>query len=67
MPKKMIEYGWDVPTRSTSAHLREMEHRPFQGLIFKLRGSGNVLVPKAETEARTRRTTTTSPRLAGAA
>ena len=52
MPKKMIEYGWDVPTAEyVRAHLREMEHRPFQGLIFKLRGSGNVLVPKAETEA----------------
>jgi hypothetical protein len=50
--KKMIEYGWDVPfTDYVRAHIREMEHRPFDGLIFKLRGSGNVLTPKAENPA----------------
>ncbi len=52
MPKKMIEYGWDVPTAEyVRAHIREMEHRPFQGLIFKLKASGNVLTPKAESAA----------------
>ena len=32
LPKKLIEYGWDVPTPSFVAqHIREMEERPSTG------------------------------------
>lgn len=44
-PKKLIEYGWDVPT---PAQMREgltaMEKRPFDGLIFRLSGGHNAFV-----------------------
>ncbi len=50
--KKLIEYGWDVPFPDfVRAHIREMEKRPFDGLIFKLHGGGKVLTPKPWTEA----------------
>ena len=46
--KKLIEYGWDVPFPDfVRDHIREMEQRPFDGLIFKLRGGGKVLTPTA--------------------
>ncbi|NOY81899.1 MAG: hypothetical protein GXP31_12960 [Kiritimatiellaeota bacterium] len=46
LDKKLIEYGWDVPFADfVRDHIREMEKRPFDGLIFKLRGGGKVLVP----------------------
>lgn len=36
--KKLIEYGWDVPYPDfVRAHIREMERRPFDGLIFRLK------------------------------
>ena len=45
--KKLIEYGWDVPT---PAQMREelaaMEKRPFDGLIFRLSGGHNAFVTK---------------------
>jgi len=41
--KKLIEYGWDVPT---PAQMREMlpamEKRPFDGIIFRLSGGHNA-------------------------
>lgn len=47
LDKKLIEYGWDVPfTDFVRDHIREMEKRPFDGLVFKLRGGGNVLTPR---------------------
>lgn len=53
MEKKLIEYGWDVPTPDfVRAHIREMEQKPFDGLIFKLQGGGNVLEPEAWDPAR---------------
>lgn len=52
LSKKLIEYGWDVPaTDFVRAHIREMEQRPFDGLIFKLKTGGNVLEPTATDEA----------------
>lgn len=37
--KKLIEYGWDVPTPEfVRAHIRQMEQKPFDGLIFRLKG-----------------------------
>jgi len=45
--KRLIEYGWDVPTplqmRDT---LTSMEKRPFDGIIFKLSGGFNAFVKK---------------------
>ena len=46
LDKKLVEYGWDVPfTDFVRDHIRELEQRPFDGLLFKLRGGGNVLTP----------------------
>jgi len=37
--KKLIEYGWDVPTPAfVRDHIREMEERPFDGLMMRLAG-----------------------------
>jgi hypothetical protein len=45
--KKLIEYGWDVPTPSQMrAELASMEKRPFDGLIFQLSGGHNAFVTK---------------------
>ena len=44
--KKLIEYGWDVPTPAfVRDHIREMEKRPFDGLMMRLAGGnrGKVL------------------------
>ena len=47
--KKLIEYGWDVPTLAYVAeNLSAMEKRPFDGIIFKLSGGKNVLAPEAD-------------------
>lgn len=36
--KKLIEYGWDVPAPDfIQKNIRQMEARPFDGLIFRLR------------------------------
>jgi hypothetical protein len=45
--KKLIEYGWDVPTPAQmSAELTAMEKRPFDGLIFRLGGGHNAFATK---------------------
>jgi len=47
--KKLIEYGWDVPTLEYVAeNLPAMEKRPFDGIVFKLSGGKNVLEPQAD-------------------
>ncbi len=44
--RKLIEYGWDVPAPDfIAANIREMERRPFDGLIFRLMAGSNVLDP----------------------
>jgi hypothetical protein len=51
--KKLIEYGWGVPTPDfIRGHIREMEQRPFDGLIFRLNAGRNVLEPVAWDEAK---------------
>jgi len=41
--KKLIEYGWDVPTPAQmSEKLAAMEKRPFDGIIFQLGGGRNA-------------------------
>jgi len=45
--KKLIEYGWDVPTPAQMHdELAAMEKRPFDGLIFRLNGGHNAFVTK---------------------
>jgi hypothetical protein len=45
--KKLIEYGWDVPTPAQmSEGLAAMEKRPFDGLIFRLNGGHNAFALK---------------------
>ncbi len=52
LSKKLIEYGWDVPFPDfIREHITEMEKRPFDGIIFKLRGGGKVLDPHPWDEA----------------
>jgi hypothetical protein len=37
--KKLIKYGWDAPDPTyVAAHIREMEERPFDGIIMKMAG-----------------------------
>jgi hypothetical protein len=45
---KLIEYGWDRPTPAfVHDHIREMEQRPFDGVIMGLPdGGGNVFRPE---------------------
>jgi len=46
LEKKIIEYGWDVPSPDyVRAHVREMEQKPFDGIIFRLQGGANVFEP----------------------
>ncbi len=46
--KKLIEYGWDVPTPlQMREQLAAMEQRPFDGLIFRLAGGHNAFVTQA--------------------
>jgi hypothetical protein len=41
--KKLIEYGWDVPTPAQmNEQLADMEKRPFDGIIFRLAGGHNA-------------------------
>ena len=50
--KKLIEYGWDVPHPSFVAkNIREMEKRPFDGLIMRLPKIGRVFVDTKYDEA----------------
>lgn len=46
--RKLVEYGWDVPTSDYVAkHIAEMEARPFDGILFRLQAGTNVLEPTA--------------------
>ncbi|MCD6361139.1 MAG: carbohydrate-binding family 9-like protein [Armatimonadetes bacterium] len=48
--KKLLEYGWDVPQPDFVAkHIREMEQRPFDGLLMRIRGLGQVFKPVRHT------------------
>ncbi|MDH4241643.1 MAG: hypothetical protein OEW48_18955, partial [Phycisphaerae bacterium] len=41
--KKIVEYGWDVPYPDfVRDNIREMEKRPFEGIIFRTRGFDHV-------------------------
>ncbi len=48
--KKLLEYGWDVPQPSYVAeHIREMEQRPFDGLLMRISGLGSIFDPTPRT------------------
>ena len=41
--KKLIEYGWDVPyPEFVKQHIREMEQKPFDGIIFRVHDYSNA-------------------------
>ncbi len=44
--KILLEYGWDVPKPSFVAeHIREMEQRPFDGLLMRISPLGQIFRP----------------------
>lgn len=46
-PKKLIEYGWDVPAPSFIAqNIEQMEKRPFDGLILRVPNIGTIFTSK---------------------
>ena len=47
MPKKLIEFGWDVPTSAfVKQNIQQMEKRPFNGIVIKLEGAKKVFLHK---------------------
>ncbi|PSB58075.1 hypothetical protein [Chamaesiphon polymorphus] len=51
-PKKLIEYGWGAPTPNfVRQHLKEMEQRPFDGVILKLNAGKEVFKKTAYPDA----------------
>ncbi|MBW8040935.1 MAG: hypothetical protein FVQ85_13145 [Planctomycetes bacterium] len=41
--KKIVEYGWDVPYPDfVRDNIRQMEKRPFEGIIFRTRGFDHI-------------------------
>jgi len=38
LPKKLIEFGWDVPTPDFVKQTFGMEKRPFDGIVINLKG-----------------------------
>jgi hypothetical protein len=45
MPKKLIEYGWDVPTPVfVKENIKQMEKRPFDGIVITLKGGKQVFL-----------------------
>jgi len=47
LPKKLIEYGWDVPAPDfVRANIQQMERRPFDGIVMRLKGGSNVFLHK---------------------
>ncbi|MHC4640510.1 MAG: hypothetical protein ACYS32_02620 [Planctomycetota bacterium] len=43
LKKKIVEYGWDVPYPDfVRDNIREMEKRPFEGIIFRTRGFDHI-------------------------
>jgi hypothetical protein len=42
LPKKIVEFGWDVPdTAYLREHIRDMEKRPFDGVVLRMYGTRN--------------------------
>jgi hypothetical protein len=56
LPKKLIEYGWDVPTPVfVKQNIKQMEKQPFDGIVMRLKGGKKVFLhqpydPKQFTE-----------------
>jgi hypothetical protein len=44
--KKIVEYGWDVPYPDfVQRHIRDMEKRPFDGIVFRTNGFDHAFDP----------------------
>ena len=51
--KKLIEYGWDVPyPDQVRKEIRNMEKKPFDGIIFRLREWNHAFDPRPWDEAK---------------
>ena len=51
--KKLIEYGWDVPyPDQVRKEIRDMEKKPFDGIIFRLREWNHAFDPRPWDEAK---------------
>ena len=51
--KKLIEYGWDVPyPDQVRKDIRDMEKKPFDGIIFRLREWNHAFDPRPWDEAK---------------
>ncbi|MGB8690236.1 MAG: hypothetical protein WCD53_23295 [Microcoleus sp.] len=47
LPKKLIEYGWGVPTPVfVKQNIKEMEKKPFDGIVIQLKGGRKVFLHK---------------------
>jgi hypothetical protein len=47
LPKKLIEFGWDVPAPAfVKQNIQQMEKRPFDGIVVSLKGAKNVFLHK---------------------
>jgi uncharacterized protein YukE len=47
MPKKLIEFGWDMPTPDfVKQNIQQMEKRPFDGIVMTLNAGSNVFLHK---------------------
>jgi hypothetical protein len=45
LPKKLIEFGWDVPTPEfVKQNIEEMEKRPFDGIVVRLKEGKQVFL-----------------------
>src|SRR6476469_904122 len=45
LPKKLIEYGWDVPKPVfVKQNIEEMEKRPFDGIVIRFNGGKKVFL-----------------------
>lgn len=51
--KKLIEYGWDVPyPDQVRKDIRDMQKKPFDGVIFRLRDWNHAFDPRPWDESR---------------
>ena len=47
LPKKLIEFGWDIPTTAfVKQNIQQIEKHPFDGIVVNLKGAKNVFLHK---------------------
>ncbi|HIE03634.1 MAG TPA: hypothetical protein EYP61_02620 [Candidatus Latescibacteria bacterium] len=48
--KKLVEYGWDVPSPAfVRRHIRKMERLPFDGIVLRLRDTTMLSIRRGGT------------------